>query len=337
MNSKLQSIPMAVLFAACLYGQEGPVRFGSVTTEKATVLKSHPKNSAATVRMIPTGTTLQWIEGQKKGNWVRVVLPKGPAGWVPAKMVTIVTQPPPPPATSEITLAAAKCEPNLDACTVNGCAAEGSAHALMNQAKRKFATGTPVTISFSDLAALQEAADSVVGQGQEIPDRSVLQNLQVGSNQMGEGTAVQLTAFLASNPPGPHPNTGESVNCNIRLPQNNDFHIPITEEANQTEFDGFVVEMIPQGANEGEKRDPGWSLDKLKRLQAAQRQVKVVGKLFYDNAHVINPDPQNPLQSQPKRFTLWEVHPISQFLVCKKTSGCDIDTDTDWTPLEKSK
>ena len=51
----------------------------------------------------------------------------------------------------------------------------------------------------------------------------------------------------------------------------------------------------------------------------------------------VNGDAQNPLQSQPKRFSLWEIHPVSQFLVCKRTANnCDIDTDSDWTPLEKS-
>jgi hypothetical protein len=333
-------IAIFTLAAVTLGAQEDKIRLGSVTTAKPTLLKAGPNISSHNLKSLPAGTKLSWVEGQKKGKYFRVILPKGPAGWVHAAALdsTLDVQPPPAPTGGQPAAAAAKCKPTLSACLDTGCAQEGSAHALMNQSKRTFATGTPVTLSFSDFSALQDATDAVVDQGQEIPDRSVIQSLQVGSSTMGEGTAVQVVAFLVSAPPptsGPHPNTGESVNCNLPGPANNDFHIPISEEAGQTEFDGIVAEMIPQGQDSGSTRNPGWTLTKLKQVQTSHRMVKIAGRLFYDNAHVVNGDRQNPLPSQPKRFSLWEIHPISQFSVCKKANNsCAVDTASDWTLLE---
>jgi hypothetical protein len=200
----------------------------------------------------------------------------------------------------------------------------------MNAAKRTFATGAPTTLSFGDFDALQTAAQNVVDLGKEVADRGVLQNLV---NSLGEGASVQIVAFLAPGT-GPHPNTGESVNCNLTGAINNDFHIPVTEEAGQDEFSAIVVEMVPQGADGGPKRNAAWTLVKLQKVQSLKRMVKISGQLFYDNAHFPNSDPKHPLNGQPKRFSLWEVHPISQISVCKKANNsCDIDTASDWTPL----
>jgi hypothetical protein len=339
MKIRLSMIALFTLAVMTLAAQEGKVRFGSVTTAKPAMLKAGPTAASHNLKSVPAGTKLSWIEAQKKGKYYRVVMPKGPAGWVHASALdaTKNVQPPPAPTGAQPTAAAAKCQPDLGSCTDIGCSPDGSSHALMNQSKRTFATGAPVTLAFSDFSTLQDAADAVVEQGQEIADRSVIQNLTVGSNTMGEGTAVQVVAFLASQPatPGPHPNTGESVNCNLRGPADNDFHIPITEDANLTEFDGIVAEMIPQGQDPGTTRNPGWTLTKLKKLQTTQRMVKITGRLFYDNAHVVNGDAQNSVGGQPRRFSLWEIHPISQFAVCKKAdNSCSIDSDSDWTLLE---
>jgi hypothetical protein len=322
-----------------VFAQEGEVRFGSVTTKKATVLKSQPRNLAANLQTVPAGTSLQWVERQKRGHWLRILVPKGSLGWVDENAVDIAPGPPPGVEASTIPLAATKCAAILSVCPADGCEHAGSAHAAMNQAKRTFATGQPITITFADLHLLQAAADAVVTQGQDIPDRSVIRDLQIDAGRsLGEGTAVQMTVFLAAGPEGPHPNTGESVNRNLKGSANNDFHIPVTESHGETEFDGVVTEMIPQGAASGSFRKIGWTLLKLQSLRTSQRQTKIVGGLFYDNAHVVNPDPQNPIASQPKRFSLWEIHPIAQFLVCKRpANNCLIDTDSDWTPLETFK
>ena len=58
----------------------------------------------------------------------------------------------------------------------------------------------------------------------------------------------------------------------------------------------------------------------------------IEGGLIYDNVHFVNGDADNPLPSQPKRFSLWEIHPVTSVKVCKKTtvSQCDPDRASDW-------
>src|SRR5690242_12715909 len=176
---RLTKIAIFTLAAATLGAQEDKARLGSVITANPTFLKAGPTISSHNLKPLPAGTKLTWVEGQKKGKYYRVIMPKGPAGWVHAGALdaTQNVQPPPAPAVAGATAAGAKCQPTLAACTDMGCAEEGSPHALMNQSKRTFATGDPVTLSFSDFSALQDAVDAVVDQGQEIPDRTAIQNL----------------------------------------------------------------------------------------------------------------------------------------------------------------
>src|SRR5262249_52806610 len=150
--------------------------------------------------------------------------------------------------------------------------------------------------------------ESVVELGQEVDDRSVLKNQL---NGIGEGSAVCMVAFFAPRT-GPHSNTGESGNCNLTRATKKDFHIPLVEEAGQDEFHAIVVEMIPQG-QDSPKRNAGWTIAKLQTLLASSRMVRITGQLFYDNAHFPNGDSSHPISGQPKRFSLWEIHPISAF------------------------
>lgn len=113
---------------------------------------------------------------------------------------------------------------------------------------------------------------------------------------------------------------------------NNDFHIPLARHPEDTEFKGIVVEMIPQG------RLDGWTTQKLKRITRQGRPVVVRGQLFYDNKHVVNDDPDDVKGNEPKRFSLWEVHPVTEFHVCVTANKkCDLEkvTEPEWKPLEK--
>src|SRR5262249_52348226 len=97
-----------------------------------------------------------------------------------------------------------------------------------------------------------------------------------------------------------------------------------------TEFAGVVVEMVPWD------RDPGWTLKKLLDVQQKKMRVLVQGGLFYDNLHFVNADAKHPLGGQPKRFALWEIHPVTGFFVCTRSSGncAPANPDDNWTPLQ---
>jgi hypothetical protein len=260
-----------------------------------------------------------------------------------AQACTTSAPPPPAPApvthraTIEAAASAQACAADLASCGVIGCAQPDTPHALANTLKRNvLPAGTAAQLSFDDLHGLQSEAEQQVGStGGELTSdqRASLTQLAVANGTASEGDLVQATGFLVGTP---HANTGESVNCSLRGVENNDFHIPLNPQPQsafgspqEAEFSSIVVEMIPQN------RPAAWSLDQLKKVRDQNRRVLVVGQLFYDNLHRTNGDPANPQSGQPRRFALWEIHPVTALLVCGRDDGsCDPSNAGDWTPIE---
>jgi hypothetical protein len=215
----------------------------------------------------------------------------------------------------------------LDACTKNkptGCSGEDSPHGLANKLKRTAPPeGAPTTLNFDTFSQLQSAAVDLVDQGVEIEptDRDKIKSIETAEGTVGEGSRVRLTAFLSEGKP--HANTGESVNCNLPTEANNDIHVSVSESKNASEFDGIVVEMIPQD------RPTKWTSKNVSKLRG--KLLLIEGGLFYDNLHFANGDAADPVPRQPKRFSLWEIHPVVSVKVCNKANNqCDPDRVSDW-------
>lgn len=226
------------------------------------------------------------------------------------------------------------CRQSLSDCPLRGCAKANTPDALSNRLKHnREPQGELTTLDFNDFAALQNQVETLFSGHYAAltkPDRARLRNLQTPHGTVNEGDLVSITGFIALKPASskPHANTsGESVNCRITGTGNNDFHISITPTAGESEFEGIVVEMIPQA------RSAEWTTARLRKAQTEKRQVRVRGQLFFDNHHRVNDDPQHPAGTQPKRFSLWEVHPITEFEVCTQ-SQCSEDSPA-WRPLEQ--
>jgi len=314
--------------ASPVVAEEDTPVFGKVTTNKKTAVKAAPNAHAAAARMVNANTDLRWVSGDRKGKYIRVMIPKGPSGWVLESDVEKVAE----PDFSSIALEA-QAQPcvspeTLNACTTKkptGCSAADSPHGLVNQLKRTMPEeGTPVTLTFDTFSQLQSAAVELVDQGVEIPpaERDKIKSIDTAEGKVGEGSRVRLVAFLSEGKP--HANSGESVNCNLKNEPNNDIHISVTERRNGTEFEGIVVEMIPQD------RPPNWTSNKVETLRG--KVLMIEGGLFYDNLHFANGDASNPISRQPKRFSLWEIHPVTSVKVCKKSavSQCDPHRASDW-------
>ncbi|UFZ08081.1 SH3 domain-containing protein [Bradyrhizobium ontarionense] len=315
-------------FTTAVMAEEDIPALGQVTTNKKTALKTAPSAQASASRMIEPNTDLRWVRGDRKGKYVRVIAPKGPSGWVLAADVKSLVK----PDLSSIALegSAQPCvsPETIKVCTARkptGCAAPDSAHGAINRIKRTMPPEGPVTtVTFDTFSQLQSAAEERVDQGAEIEpaDRDKIKSIDTAEGTVGEGSLVRLVAFLSEGKP--HANTGESVNCNLKGQENNDLHISVTEKKNGSEFDGIVVEMIPQN------RPDNWTAADLATLRG--KVLLIEGALLYDNMHVTNGDANNPLSGQPKRFSLWEIHPITSLKVCKKptASQCDPDRTADW-------
>ena len=186
-----------------------------------------------------------------------------------------------------------------------------------------------MTLTFKELRALQTSTDQKgIQQGIDIEDRAVLSGLAAGDGKtVGEGQLVQVTGFIA-----PERTLGkgsaESVNCRLTAVNDTDVHIPVVEDPEGSEFDAFVAEPIPQA------RPAAWKLALWKRLQADGTKILVRGQLLYDNLHMVNDDPDHLLGNQPKRFTLWEVHPITGIFECTlESNDCDPERPGDWREI----
>lgn len=225
------------------------------------------------------------------------------------------------------------CFSPLSKCPLRGCAKANTPNAFSNILKHnRKPQGDLKTLTFADFRNLQEKVEQLFDHEYATlskPDRVRLRKLELGGETVGEGSLVEVVGFIAVLPDGtkPHANrSGESVNCRLTGSDNNDFHISLTSQRDQSEFEGIVVEMVPQG------RDENWTEARLKQVQKDKLQVRVRGQLFFDNHHRVNDDENNNISNQPKRMSLWEIHPVTEFAVCTKTN-CIAD-DPAWTPLE---
>src|SRR5882724_4257290 len=237
-------IASTLFVTSSVVAQEDTPVFGKVTTNKKTVLKAAPNAHSAAATTVDADTDLRWVMGGRKGKYVRVMIPKGPSGWVleadvnkvaEADLASIALEGQAQPCVSPET---------LNSCTTtkpNGCSPAGSAHGLVNQLKRTVPPeGTPTTLTFDTFSQLQTAAVELVDQGIEIPpvERDKIKSIETTEGTVGEGSRVRLVAFLSDGKP--HANTGESVNCNLKTESNNDIHISVAETRTRSESEGIV-------------------------------------------------------------------------------------------------
>jgi hypothetical protein len=228
------------------------------------------------------------------------------------------------------------CFATLASCPVTGCAdpQDDPGHALLNTRKHNTSpSGTLTPLSFSQMKQLQSKTNALhlpVGPGTELSteDRAKLANFSLpGGVTASEGQFIQLVGFISPDRKLTA-SSGESVNCKLTDASSNDIHIPIVAASDDTEFDSIVVETIPQG------RPSAWSVAGFKKLQNDGTLLMIRGQLLYDNQHLVNDDEESG-STQPKRFTIWEIHPVTELFQCTRTQNdCDPGNASQWKRLQ---
>lgn len=179
-------------------------------------------------------------------------------------------------------------------------------------------TNSPQVVSHQDLVDLQTKATSA-NLPKSLPDRKQL-------DDMGEGKYVSYVAFVKDA----HYSdvaAGEAVNCNIPGNPTNDIHIVLMADPNdQDECHSTTAEMSPHF------RPASWTPENI--LSASKgHPIRVKGHLFYDGSHTPCTATSRP---NPKRISLWEVHPVYSFEVCTQTTLAECQgNNAEWTPLEQ--
>jgi hypothetical protein len=227
-------------------------------------------------------------------------------------------------------------------CTLQGIApaaftpAEKSAEEAQNRAKNNFcAQGTAAPIAIKDMLNLQNqvTAQKLVTPEKPPADRS-------GLTKLGEGKPVQFTGFVFEA----RQEGAESVNCKAASTPNSaawhDIHISLIDhkrtsdltdksaqgklKSEQEECGGFVAEMSPH------HRIAAWTAENVMAVANLGLRVRVTGQRFFDGSHL--PCSNGKADGDnPKRVSLWEIHPIYAFEVCP-SGTC---AATGWQSLEE--
>jgi hypothetical protein len=315
----------------------------SLSAQQATVthnvnLRPTASSAQPAIRLLHPPEPLTLLEPGQTSGYYHVRTQQNESGWVFGHSIAVDTSgggatpvdpagpvlPPPGSFASEN----ASC-PAVGTHTVSGSSApyaDTSDAGLRNMAKRHVPVGAaPVTLDLFAFHALQDDvnsrfADAHLTKTQFHPDRHALMNRPTSNATVSEGDLVQIAAWLTVA----RPEKGESVNCGGL--DGSDIHINVGAQG-ATEWKGIVVEMIPQLG-----RPVGWDSASMARVRTAGLRVLVVGGLTYDNEHLVNDDPAHPKTGQPKRISLWEIHPVTEFYVCE-AAACDPATHAQWTPL----
>ncbi len=314
-----------------LCASSGLAQTTAVVTRNAS-LRSTPSSALTPVRTLTPNETLTLVTVTPVNGYYHVRTTRNEEGWVSRSLVKIGGVPPPPPSPPAVV-----CGPGTEIVVHPSCPAVGTSRSvpyglttdpgLRNLAKRHEpdTACTPKSFTLDDARSLQNYIDNTFGDARTIkttfaPARN-LKNIATFDGKMSEGDLVRLSAYLVIA----RDEGAESVNCAGN--DGTDIHLSVGPKTTRpSEYDGIVAEMIPQLA-----RPTGWDSTTLNRL--AGKQVLLIGGLTYDNEHFVNDNPANSKPSQPKRFSLWEIHPITGFYVCPAGDGCDPAQLGQWQTL----
>ena len=133
--------------------------------------------------------------------------------------------------------------------------------------------------------------------------------------RLGEGKLVTLQAYvLIARQEG-----AESVNCGKNVPNDplfHDIHISLVSSTDiDNECSGVVAEMSPH------HRPDSWTHVNVEKVARQKLPVRVTGQLYFDSSHFPCSNGEGAGAGNPKRISLWEIHPIYKFEVC--TAECD--------------
>lgn len=225
-----------------------------------------------------------------------------------------------------------------DACNLSGESEEyapsSQAQRRANEAKNQLcAPGPPALLTFKDFEHLQGRAEDAgieFGPSRHPKDRSALRNLYPTTVNgeavtVGEGSLVRVVAYVAEARTS-NVSSGESVNCKRKGKANNDIHVTLVRRRDDPPCAGIVAEVIPHF------RPTAW---RDTAIAAIERPVRVTGHLFFDSPHLPCDEEGHTVGGNPARVSLWEIHPVYAFEVCKHTAlaTCRGDHDEDWMPF----
>lgn len=226
-------------------------------------------------------------------------------------------------------------------CEVWGCATPGSMAAKANEIRNAFyERRRPATVHelcVGDFETLQSVTPG--RQGFLVRNRSQFADLKIRTCfgkqvKLGEKSFVSVVGLIVGAPRAP---AAESANCQQRGREYNSFRLNLVADSLDTEFQSVSVALTPRMRKEknGQGRR-NWDMSALAAIARSGRPIRVTGPLFYDSRHVVNSDPENDLPEEPRRSSLWEIHPVTLVELCtqKRVQRCFDPKTATWEMLE---
>ncbi|CAN5676568.1 hypothetical protein BH24ACI1_BH24ACI1_00380 [soil metagenome] len=301
-------------------------------------VREKPSAKSANLETLSPNAEIRVIDTNRVNGYLRVLYGDGEQGYVYYKNVNLPQEFLRMKRTDSL-LAARADEPCITTgfqnCPARGCYQPNSPGALFNEAKRRSSIGAnPVNVSFADLQTMQNEIGNRLGirsQNKQLSaqERAQLRNISITDGTVGESSLIKIAGYVPFSGNGLKEGSIETVNCKFTETEERDIHIPLAAQSSSIEYEGIVIEMIPQN------RPTEWNLQKLKTVRNRKKKVMVIGGLFYDNEHLVNKNPARPLNGHSKRFSIWEIHPVIQFFVCSRVdNSCHPSSMSGWVTLE---
>ncbi len=220
---------------------------------------------------------------------------------------------------------------------------EGGPGANQNRMKNNLcATNEPVSLSYGDFSAMQrkanrrreKEADFNFGTRQHpIRNRAKLRDFYTTKDgtTVGEGVVVRHSGFLAEARKARIGTSGESVNCKLTEKDENDIHIDIVRRPSDSPCLSVTAEMIPHF------RPDSWTPENLNHIRDLRLPVRVTGHLFFDSSHTPCVGTKSPGPGHPLRVSVWEIHPVYKFEVCRNRTkaSCPEGDTAVWLDLHE--
>jgi hypothetical protein len=309
------------ILSGFLFSQQGVLT-------RNTNLRSEPRVSSSTkIKTLPKGTSVTLATSEQTSGFYSVTVGSS-EGWVLARNVKLQA-----PALSETeaadTISASwekpEPQPAVLSSSEGDCGETGNGgDALTNTRKNRVDIPTSYhLVTFKAISTLdypQGAPRSREQWSQE----------QLDAIKTFEGVPLTVEGYLykvkvESYSPQPGKSGGESTNCHFHLAADVDWHMPLTQAANDGEDSSVIVETTPRVR----QNHPNWTTAALKKWTSHvgsnpnnsfnHQTVRISGWLMLDPEH-------QDMIDNGLRATLWEIHPVTRIEV-QQPDGSWIDID----------
>jgi len=206
-------------------------------------------------------------------------------------------------------------------CGIDGGSSEAGKKAESNAKNNFCVKGTATPIQYTTFTQLETAVTDPLRKATKT-DRTGLKSIV---DNLGEGTLVKFAGYLLDAHVS-NVGKGELVNCKTGGKLFNDVHIELVDTPGEDDdCQSVTAEMSPHLRPESWTALAGMTI---------KRQVRITGPLFFDGSHHAC---HGNVRPSPHRISVWEIHPVYQFEVCKNKppATCKVDDDAAWIPLDQ--